>query len=554
MTNPTWPNDPTNPGSGQPWQPPSAPGPTAPSYPQTGRSYPQDGTAYPQTGPSYPQDGAAYPPTDPGYGQYPSAASGTSQLYTPGEPGGWQQGAPGGAWPQQPPPRKKSSWWKWAVPLAALLAAALVVTLLVVGGDPGVKDGDRDITNAKAFADDQRKAWEDTLPKRGIAKSDDAGCYYLADEESEEVTKKLACGPVRRPMTKDTEVWDIYAYTVQPGSKEGEATAGEPDEQPQKAQPLPGGTILVNGDGKQVEIDGKDLKEPEIPKADPNMVWDAAAYTVADGDAGDQAPTSGQANVAGLGSQYNVDSLVEYKAATVDDSITHPADGQKLYVLTLSSGTAPNPWSGTNTLTLKAGDQEHSIPEPAKAAASFLVSAPDGGPFELVVDSAGKKQTLNLLTGERTGDPGTEALYTDGSGKSSSPGTKITLPRASQSNGVYYDITVTVDSVSTIPYQDGWAPDGQVFLTMQISSSGTTNSVTDVYYNLDCAATTINEGTVTCTPGNLGTATISGSAAAGPAVTLNFAGQLLTASTPYAAGSGYPVPFTTTTASVPLPQ
>ncbi|WP_158716212.1 hypothetical protein [Blastococcus sp. Marseille-P5729] len=441
------------------------------------------------------------------------------------------------------------------MPLAALVVAALVITFLVVGGDPGVKDGDRAITNAKEFAESQTQAWEEGLPEKGLAKADGAQCFYLADEASEEVTKQLACGPVRRPLTSDKQVWDTYAYTVTPGSKDDEATAEAPDEEPQRAQELPGSTILVNGDGEQVEIDGAGLKEPDIPTADENTIWKAGSFSVEEDDKGAALPTSGQANVAGLGTQFALDSIVEVEAATIDASITQPAEGQKLYLLTLSGTTAANGFSGENTLSLNVGDQTEAIDDPSKAPVSLLVSAPDGGPLNLVVDSEGKNQTLNLITGERTGDPGTEWLYTDGQPKTHDPGVSFTLPRASQSNGVYFDLTIKVDSVSVSGYRngEGWAADGQQFIEMAISSSGVTNSTTTVYYELDCASSTINEGTVSCQAGALGTATIMGTAAAGGQVTLNFAGQLLTSDQQYTVSNGYPVPFQTTSATVALP-
>ena len=541
MSNPTWPG---NSGEQNPhgaWQPASPASPTGPP-------------AGPPTGPPTGAYGA--PPTGPtaapwGSQHYDAPASGAQQYGTQ-QYGAQQQYGEAQPWGQSPLPKKKSAMLKWLVPLAVLVVAAVVVTFLVVGGDPGVKDGDRDITNAKAFASEQTSAWKDTLPKKGITKEDDAACYYVVNEESEEVTKRLACGPVRRPQTSTTEVWDVYAYTVTPGSKKDAATAGDPDEKPEKAQKLPSGSILVNGDGKEVDVDGADLKEPKIPTADKDALWESSSFTVDDADKVEDISIPGETTISGLATQYSVDSLVEYKAANLDDSITHPGKGQKFYVLTLSGGAASNDWIGTNTVSIKAGDNELEVPEPTKAPLTYLISAPDGGPLELLVDSDGKKQSLNLLTGERTGDPETAALYTDGQPKSVSPGTQLVIPRATGPDGSYYDITVTVDKVTATPYQDGWAESGQQFITIELSSTGSTSSTSGAYYRVDCTGSSINEGSVTCKPGSFGAATLTGTAAAGPSVTLNLAGSLIIGTSAYDS-NGTPVPFTTTSASVPLP-
>lgn len=521
---------PTHGYGSQPW---TGSQPASPSQPWTG--------SQPATG------------SQPWTGSQPTAGSqpwtGAQQSY---DSPSWQQPPTQQPWSQQPEAPKKRSPWVWIAPLAALLVAALVVTLLVVGGDPGVKDGDREIKNASSFASSQAKTWKSALPKKGINLSDDAGCFYLADKDSEEVTKKLACGPVRRPQTSESEVWDLYTYEVNPSGKDT-ATAENPSDQPEQAQKLPAGTILIDGDGAESDVDGSGLKEPEIPRLDADSVIATGDYEVAPEDAGEAMSQPGENSITGLGTEFGVSSITEYKQAIVDGAISRAAHDQKLYVVAVEQSYAANNLSGTNEAALKVGDNEVAIDSSGNG--QYLISAGDDTDLKLTVVSEGKTQTLDLRTGQRSGDPGTEALYGSSIEKSSSPGTKIDVPPATGPDGTSYDVIITVDTVTTAPYKDGsgWAPDGQVFLTIDLSSEGTTSSTAAAYFNLDCAATTINEGTATCDPGPFGTATVTGTATAGGAVTLNFAGQLLISSTPTTASGTTPVPFTTTSASVPLP-
>ena len=480
----------------------------------------------------------------------------------------WGADRPLGAGPTRPPqvpwqlpgfgvhapePTRRRSRLTWLIPLVIIVVvAAVVTTLLVVNRDPGVRDSGRTITNAESFASGVEQTWSSTLPKQGITKGADAGCFYLADEKSEEVTGKLACGPVRRAKTSADRLWDIYAYTVEQGAKKDTARATQPDEDAQQATALPAGTILINPDGSVASPETSGLAEPPIPAAAENAVWTSDQFTVADADKGESVPTSSALSLSGLGQRYAIDSLVGYQAATIDDAIAEPAKGQRLWVLTLSSSQATNGFEGPNTLTLTIGDQQESIDEPTKAPLTFLISAPTDGPLDLVLDADGRKQTLNLMTGERAGEAGTDVLYTDGAAKTISPGVLLALPRATDASGNYYDVIVSVDSVSVSAYQNGWADAGQQFVSLTLSSSGTTNAPGTLYYLLDCATTTISEGKATCEHDPDGTMKVTGTVAVGSSLTLNFGGSMHT-TTSVTGGSETTVPLSPASATVPLP-
>lgn len=520
---------------------------------------PRDSSHQP-TDPSNPGQSAAAPgpwqaqpqPTD-SWGQSPdwSQSSGSwSQQPGPGYPQTGEFSAGMGAWPTPPAapaPKAATPWWRRPRNLiigAAVLAAAIVLTFLVIPGDPGVKTKDGDVTNAAEFLATVSGDWQGALPDKGLTKADDAQCYYLVNEKTEEVNEQIACGPVRRPEKSTDEVWDITGYEVERSASD-RLKANYFELNADKSQKLPAGTILVTGEGAQAEIDGKDLEEPTIPQADPDIIWDTGSYTVESQHQGAAVPAPGDLTIAGFGTTYTVASITEYTQVTVSDVPYVPADGQKFYEILITEAGGPNNLSGTQNL--KITNNEKSLGVPADVTKMMVSSSGSG--TALVLDTAGKTQTLDLWTAQRTGDPGTEFLYTDGS-PIPHPGTTFST------SGPEYELTLTVDKLTTVPYSESeWAPDGQQFITMEISSSAVTTSSAYGYYNITCDATTIDGGTVTCDGGNFGAATLTGTVPAGvPALSMNFNSTMMVGISQYTYGAddGTPVPMNPVVVSLAL--
>src|SRR5699024_10901213 len=136
-------------------------------------------------------------------------------------------------------------------------------------GSPDIQTADGAVSNAEDFLADVRSDWRAQLPSENVNIGDDPSCYYVVDDDSDEVTGVIACGGVRRLNSGDGEVWDTYNYDVTKNA-EGELVASGA-EQTETSIERPGGA-LMGATGDEASDDVDDLAAPELPRADEGVL------------------------------------------------------------------------------------------------------------------------------------------------------------------------------------------------------------------------------------------------------------------------------------------
>lgn len=494
-------------------------------YPaQTGGYEAQTGGYPAQTGGYDAQQGAyaASPgPYDAPTGGYPAQAGGYGdQPPTGGYPAqtGAQPEQPQWGGPAQTPPKSRSKKPLLIGAGVLVVVAAVVAGLLVFTGFSGIQNSKGEIKNAAQFLKDTKSQWESELPEDGIEVSSKADCYYVINGR-DEITNEVACGPARRASTGEGEVWDIYYFKVS-GSGDNQ-TASEPGS-PKTAQKAPGGeNRLVTVEGDEPADDGLDIKEPPLPRADPNGVWTSDQYVVDDKAKSTEAELDDDPRLVGPGAELTIDSITEVDAATIDEVLMQAAEDQRFYLVAVTGSSGSVGEYATNEIAFDLdGEVVSTGLDPAyMGSAEFLVSVPEGGDSSLVLDSDGHQQKLSLADGKRGDDPTTASYYTDDPEPSVTLGTPASFPAAAADTGDQFSLYMTVDDATLQPYTviDSWADEGQVWLTINFGHLASTASASNYSsYELDCTGSTIDGGSITyCSSTGGGTGQLVASVPAG---------------------------------------
>ena len=536
---------PTQPASGSyPAQPASGAYPAQPSsgtYPAQSPDAGGFDASYSQAGP--PTGGYQSQPMSYGVesGSYPAQSAYAGQAGYPAQSGyAGQTGYPSSSsYPAQPGPYagdtpKSSSSKK---PLLLGLGALLLVGLLVIGyfvffSFSGIHNTKGDIKNAKAFLSEATSEWKDSLPEDGITVSKDAGCYYVLNS-SDDVTNQIACGPARRAASAKGAVWDYFHYNVA-GSGDQQTASDLTLEDVGMKEPSKGSLVTADGDGP--EDDGADLKEPPLPKAEKDGVWSQDQFVVDEKSKGNAVKLDSDPRLVAPGAQVLLTAVTEYSMVSIDGKASQAADGQKLFVVELTGDSGPVSGYLTNTLSFDLNGTKVEVdgyPD-SLGSTQILVSVPTKGTSNLVLDSEGHQQTLNLANGERAEDKTTEMYYSGTPELTAAVDQKLTFPGAPITPTEVFMLEVTLTDASIRPYDPdlGWAPAGQVWLIVKMSTDGITSATTSTfqYYDIDCNATSVSGATTkSCysDPGGSETATYAGVVAPGTKqFSMNFSATL----------------------------
>lgn len=484
-----------------------------------------------QTG-GYPEQTVGYPPQPGGYdtatGSYPAQGTGYGDPQAPGgyPATGAQPAQPQWGGPAQTPPKSKSKKPLLIGAGVLVAVAAVVIGLLVFTGFDGIRNGKGEIKNAAQFLSETKSQWEAGLPKDGIEVSKDAACYYVINGR-DEITNEVACGPARRASTGEGEVWDIFYFKVT-GSGDNQ-TATEPGS-PKTAQKAPGGeNKLVTVEGDEPADDGLDIKEPPLPRAEANGVWANDAFVIDDKAKSTEAELDDDPRLVGPGAELTIDSITEVDAATIDEVLMQAAEDQRFYLVAVTGGSGSVGEYAINEIAFDLdGELVSTGLDPSyMGSAEFLVSVPEGGDSSLVLDSDGHQQTLSLADGKRADDPTTASYYTDNPEPTVTVGQPASFPATASSAGDQFSLEMTIDDATLQPYttSDSWAPDGQVWLTVNFSHSATAETQGSAYnlYEIDCSGSTIDGGSVSsCVSSGGGSGELVASVPAGTtSLTLN---------------------------------
>ncbi|GAB3295087.1 hypothetical protein EK0264_13905 [Epidermidibacterium keratini] len=510
-----------------------------PQYPP-----PQTGGYPAQTG-GYPAQTGGYPAQSGGYGDQPSSGGYPATGAQPGQP---QWGGPGG--PATTPPKGKSKKPLLIGAGVLVAVAAVVIGLLVFTGFGGIQNGKGEIKNAAQFLTDTKSQWESELPDDGIEVSKKAGCYYVINGR-DEITNEVACGPARRASTGEGEVWDMYYFTVT-GSGDNQ-TASDPGSLKTGQKAPSGESKLVTVEGDAPSDDGLALKEPPLPRVDANSVWFDDQYVIDDKSKGAEIELDGDPRLVGPGAEVTIDSITEVDAATIDDKLMQAAEDQKFLLVAISGGTGNVSEYATNEVTFDLdGESVGTGLDPSyMSSTELLISVPEGGDSSLVLDSDGHQQSLSLTDGKRGDDPATASYYTDNPEPTVSVGQPASFPATASSAGDQFSLEMTIDDATLQPYTeiDSWAPDGQVWMTVNFTHAATIQTAGSGYsqYQIDCTGSTIDGGTIAlCTSTGGGSGQLVASVPAGTAsLTINMTPTLT------AVASGLP-DATVTYAAVPV--
>ncbi|WP_153505574.1 hypothetical protein [Cumulibacter manganitolerans] len=549
----TGPDDPYRWGS--PEQPEGAPGARPPQEPVTGSTVSYNAAAFDDEQPQQQPPSGAFAAPGPASGSFPAPAptSGafgapTSGGYAaqpgygptsggyPAQPG---YGPPTGGYPAQgapfgggPQPAKKSN-----KALLLGLGGLVVVALLVVGyfvffSFSGIHNGKGDIKNAKSFLSQAESTWKDSLPDEGITQGKKPGCYYVLGS-GDDITNQIACGPVRRAASEKGAVWDFYHFTTT-GSGDNQQATELTEQAVGKKEPANGSLVNVDGDGP--DDDGAGLKEPPLPKADKDGVWAVDQFTVDAKSKGNAVELDADPRLVAPGAQVVVSSITEYSMAAIDGKAAQAADGQKLFVVELTGDSGPVEGYLTNVLAfdLNGTKVETDSSPDSLGSTKFLVSVPAKGKSSLVLDSEGHQQTLDLSSGERAEDKSTELYYSGTPEPTASLSDQLAFPATSITATEAFSLNISFSAAKLTPYDAdyGWAPAGQHWLIVTMSTDGVTSSSSSSfqYYSIDCSATTVSGGTIKSCQSDAGsgqTATLVAAVAPGTKqFSVNFAATL----------------------------
>ena len=463
------------------------------------------GVPNPQSGgfaqPHGPASGAfGQPGPDSGaFGQPPTAASGGYPPQFGGPATGphaiaYPPTGPGGTAARPGRGKKK--------PLLLGLGALVVVGLLVVGyfvflAFPGIENSRGAIKNAKGFVSTATATWQSSLPEEGITVGKDAGCYYVLNDK-DEITNQLACGPALRAGSEKGAVWDYYHFEVDGNGDNQQAK--DLSEEPEVGQPAPDNGSIVDVDGNEPD-DGSNLEEPPLPKAEEHGVWMADAFAVDEASKGNAVELGADPRLVSPGVQVVVSSITEYSVATIEGQPAQAADGQKLFVITLTGDAGPVSGSLPTTLDFDLnGTQVSGSSSPATLGETqILVSVPSSGKSNLVLNSDGHQQMLNLADGERAQDATTELFYTGTPEPSVTLTEVINFPPTSITATEAFALNIAFVSARMTPHDEvyGWAPAGQHWLVVEMTTDGVTSAEVSSfqYYAIDCTTSTVNGGT-----------------------------------------------------------
>ena len=353
-----------------------------------------------QTPASGPHTGA--PPPHP-------AAGGTAWQQGPPQPPGSPPQGPGSTGgPGRRPERRPALWVAGGIVVVVAIGAALFFAIRAGGADIQTSDGA--VINADEFLDDVRADWRSQLPTENVNIGDDPSCYYVVDNDSDEVTGVIACGGVRRLNAGDGEVWDTYTYEISQNS-EGEQVASNPV-QGDTAVERPGGALLTAaGDEASDGVD--DLAAPELPSADEGILRSGDQIDTSTLELEDVKRPEDAGTVITPGGTVTVESVASAPYLPGEPA-EQPAEGEVFRVLTYSLENAEDTEGNVAmSLLIDAAGQQRDVgvDDPYADEQTFVVSVPEGEPASLVVASAGHEQRVDLDTGERRPDPITDAYY-----------------------------------------------------------------------------------------------------------------------------------------------
>lgn len=370
-------------------------------------------------------------------------------------------------------------------------SAALLVggALTLSGCGSSIKNETGGITNAKEFLTAVTQEWKASLPTANITTSEKPGCYYILGKD-DYVTGAIACGGARRAGAGEGQVWDTYSFTVlEDGDGKQSATNAEPSETGMERPP----GKLVNADGDEAPQEADKLKAPPLPKAASGLIVNEAPAeltledSVAPGDAGRVITPGGTVTITAVATAPSLATEgLDDEDPEGSPPLLGPATGETFRVIDFSYVGSENPDAPPMTLTLSSSGKRTQVTElaasggwggPEKGEQRILVSVPTDGDAELLVSAAGHDQVVELATGKRKADPGTDTFYRRVTRQD------LNKPLDFGSRAVNIDkyaddeevtTALTVRSAELTPYvagEKGWAAPGKAWLLVTLTNS-----------------------------------------------------------------------------------
>ncbi|MFV0458115.1 MAG: hypothetical protein ACK5MT_05015 [Actinomycetales bacterium] len=383
------------------------------------------------------------------------------------------------------------------LPALAGLGAILLVILAIVGGvvmtrGPGIET----VAGAVADADQGLAAyqgwWTDGLDAMGVS-APDAGCYYALHRQTR-YSESIVCGPVRWQGAEGDAVWDVFSFAREPIV----GTLRAPQDAPARAQPLDATFVLADGSGREQVVDTSTAVSLDFAQGSADGVWDKAHFAVDPANVAEPVALPGDIQLKGLGVSVIVESVRPVSTATIigQGAATYrPSPGRAFYLVRMGEAPAPNELAGPN----EAGIEVNGILTPiiAELGREYLVSAPESTGL-LTLTSDGNKQTVEIFTGTRVSNPQAEQLYLRAWPGKADRDVWIDYPHVAGPDGNLYDASAGITHLETTVYDGGWAPEGQVFVTISIMTDVTATGPPGSYRVSSCTATVTGGTVVSC--------------------------------------------------------
>lgn len=319
--------------------------------------------------------------------------------------------------------------------------------LFATACSPTIQTGGREIGNSdqvlQTALSKLKKDNYDSIQNNSVTVSDSTNCFFRkANEDADNITDQVACGPIRRIGQSDDHVWDTYRLTFR-SAADGKSTAAV-QQVVDRGVSVDTSLLLSPGDVKPGSA--ADVPAPQVPQTSisdravalPDRDISGVTFTEPAEPAELITPT---ARLQVLG-QAEPQQVPEQLVAGQDDPAGdapyyRPATGQKLYAyrvkitdpaeqdVPLSTSTGATVPDLTTQLTIGVGDQHLPIADhrskpltsfkiscgatrepypcqPTDGTFVILMTVPDSSAVSLEATAAKHEQSVELASGHVT--------------------------------------------------------------------------------------------------------------------------------------------------------
>lgn len=354
-----------------------------------------------------------------------------------------------------------------------VVVAVLALTALTACGTT-VRVNGAQVDSKVPFLTLLESAWRDgSATDRFAQQAAQTHCWLLREPDSGTLQPKALCGPIRH-LRDDGKpgVFDEVVYapqvvgdnevTVDPASIEMGETGVEP----------PAGVELYRPDGAK-PVPADQVQPPAAPKAEPGIVarGDDAQIAMAG------SPKEGVIMTPATKVEVTRFGPVDRLKAEGEIPFYVPADNEEFLALTITVSPVEHDILAKNTgaaFSIRAEGKTTDLKSffeldggygtPKSDTKTIIVSVPKGKDAELVVGVDGLDQTISARTGERTSTTAS-AYYR----AKTEFGVNEQFPTQKAKNGTFefqHGVTFTRAVLSSFDNDEGWAPQGQLWLRL----------------------------------------------------------------------------------------